>query len=121
MHAEPTFIASRDNPLVKQLKRLAHESGAYRRQGRVWLEGEHLCSALRARGLRPELAVFSESYWHQTHAHQAQAAIKTVVIADALWREFTALESPEGMGCVRGGAARTAWPAARCAYGGARP
>ncbi len=100
MHAEPTFIASRDNPLVKQLRRLAHESGAYRKQGRVWLEGEHLCGALRARGLRPELAVFSESYWHQTHAHQAQAAIKTVVIADALWREFTALESPEGMGCV---------------------
>jgi len=100
MHAEPTFIASRENPLVKQLRRLAHESGAYRRQGRVWLEGEHLCGALHVRGLQPELAVFSESFWPPAQAHQAQPAIKTVVVADALWREFTALESPAGMGCV---------------------
>lgn len=100
MHVEPTYIASRDNPLVKQLKRLAHESGAYRKQGRVWLEGEHLCGALHARGLQPELMVFSESFPPSAVAGQARAAIKTVVVADALWREFTALESPEGMGCV---------------------
>jgi TrmH family RNA methyltransferase len=29
------FIHSRDNPLVKDLKRLAQDNGAYRKQGRV--------------------------------------------------------------------------------------
>ena len=57
--SEPQFIHSRDNPLVKDLKRLAQDSGAYRRQGRVWAEGDHLCRAALARGVRPQLAVFS--------------------------------------------------------------
>ena len=41
---------SRDNALLKDLRRLAQDSTAYRKQGRVWLEGDHLCrAALRAR------------------------------------------------------------------------
>ena len=97
---EPVHIQSRDNPFIKQLRRLAHESGAYRKQGRVWVEGEHLCSAALARGVQPEVAVFAESFWSPSLAGKAPAAIKTVIVADALWREFTALESPEGMGYV---------------------
>ena len=130
---EPVLIQSRENALFKQLKRLAHESGAYRRQGRVWIEGEHLCSAARLRGWRPEVVVFAESarpaqatalpalppgedggegglpgarqkFHHsnqsETLSGKAQAAIKTVIFTDALWREFTALESPEGVGYV---------------------
>ena len=54
-----TFIHSRDNPLLKDLRRLAQDSTAYRKQGRVWLEGDHLCRALLARGGRPALAVFT--------------------------------------------------------------
>lgn len=108
----PVLIQSRENPLLKQLKRLARESGAYRKQGRVWIEGDHLCSAARLRGWQPELVVYAQSAWPaaqhalhkqkpaQTHAQSAQAATKTVVIADTLWREFTALESPSGMGLV---------------------
>ena len=63
---EPLFIHSRDNALVKDLKRLAQDSGAYRKQGRVWLEGDHLCRAALARGRTPAMAVFSESFglWH---------------------------------------------------------
>ncbi|WP_255437738.1 TrmH family RNA methyltransferase [Comamonas flocculans] len=159
---QPILIQSRDNPLIKQLRRLAQESGAYRKQGRVWIEGEHLCSAARLRGWRPEVVVCAESVWHarggahasfteggqaphpclspkgrgrsaapdlpplppeedrgegwpstdpggyskpnqpQTLAPQALTAIKTVVVPDVLWREFTALESPAGMGYVLG-------------------
>ena len=61
--AGPVFIQSRDNALVKDLRRLAQDNGAYRKQGRVWVEGDHLCRAALARGWRPALAVFSESYW----------------------------------------------------------
>lgn len=98
----PTFIASRDNALLKDLRRLAQDSTAYRKQGRVWLEGDHLCRALLARGQRPALAVFTESFWPLAQAQYAQAAPKIIVVADALWVGISALEAPvrEGMGFV---------------------
>src|SRR5258708_19436205 len=36
---------------------------AYRKQGRVWLEGDHLCRAALARGMQPSVAVVAESFW----------------------------------------------------------
>ena len=33
------FLTSRDNPLLKDLRRLAVETTAYRKQGRYWVEG----------------------------------------------------------------------------------
>ncbi len=95
-----THVTSRDNALVKELRKLSHESTAYRKQGRVWLEGDHLCRAALARGLKPALAVFSESYWPLAQVECAQAAIKNIVIADALLSEISALESPAPMGFV---------------------
>ena len=41
----PTAITSRDNPLLKRLRVLAQDNAAYRKQGQVWLEGDHLCRA----------------------------------------------------------------------------
>jgi RNA methyltransferase, TrmH family len=95
-----THVTSRENALVKELRKLAHESTAYRKHGRVWLEGDHLCRAALARGLKPVLAVFSESYWPLAQAEYAQAAIKNIVIADALLPEISGLESPAQMGFV---------------------
>lgn len=95
-----THIASRTNPFIKTLKKLAHESTAYRKEGLVWLEGDHLCRAALARGLAPQIAVFSASYWPKAPAEWAASAGKTVVVADALWSEFSALESPAPMGFV---------------------
>ena len=97
---ELTHIASRANPFVKTLRKLAHDSTAYRKEGLVWLEGDHLCRAALARGLKPQMAVFSESFWPQAPAQWSAAAGKTLVIADALWPEFSALESPAAMGFV---------------------
>ena len=57
------LITSRDNPLVKELRRLSKDSTAYRKTGRVWLEGDHLCRALLTRGHLPEQAVFAQSAW----------------------------------------------------------
>ena len=101
MSAEgPLCIRSRDNALLKDLRRLAQDSGAHRKQGRVWVEGEHLCSAALARGLRPALAVFSESFWPQASADIAQAAIKNVVIDDALLASVSELPSPAPLAFV---------------------
>ena len=97
---QPTLIQSRDNPLLKDLRRLALDSTAYRKQGRVWLEGDHLCGAALVRGQRPAIAVFSESFWPLAPAEYAQAAIKTIVMPDALWRDISGLESPARMGFV---------------------
>lgn len=94
------FIHSRDNPLVKDLKRLAQDNGAWRKQGRVWAEGDHLCRAALTRGWRPALAVFSESYWPVVPADLAQAAIKTIVIDDALMAHVSGLPSPAPMAFV---------------------
>ncbi|MDR0275387.1 MAG: RNA methyltransferase [Burkholderiaceae bacterium] len=92
--ANPQFIASRDNPLFKDLRRLAQGAGVYRGQGRVWVEGEHLCRAALAHGLRPALAVFSESNWPLAHAQLGLAATKNIVLSDALMARASALESP---------------------------
>ena len=35
-------ITSRDNAFLKDLRRLAQDNTAYRKQGRFWAEGEHL-------------------------------------------------------------------------------
>lgn len=98
--ASATHITSRDNPLIKELRKLSQDSTAYRKQGRVWLEGDHLCRAALTRGLKPALAVFSESFWPLAQAEYAQAAIKTIVIADTLLPEISGLESPARMGFV---------------------
>ena len=95
-----TFVSSRDNALVKDLRRLSQDSTAYRKQGRVWLEGDHLCRAALARGFKPVMAVFSESFWPLAQTEWAQAAIKNIVIADALLPEISGLESPARMGFV---------------------
>ena len=56
-------ISSRDNALLKDLKRLAHGSTDYRKQQRIWAEGDHLVRAALGRGVRPAMGVFSASYW----------------------------------------------------------
>jgi TrmH family RNA methyltransferase len=93
-------ISSRDNPLVKELRKLAHDSTAYRKLGRVWLEGDHLCGAARTRGVKPVLAVFAESAWPAAGVAWAQAAPKNIVMPDALFAEISGLESPASMGFV---------------------
>ena len=61
----PRSITARDNPLLKELRKLGSDSVAYRKLGRIWVEGEHLCSAALARGLHPLIAVFSDAGWER--------------------------------------------------------
>jgi len=99
--AEPVFITSRDNPLLVKLRKLARDPAAYRKAGELWLEGDHLCSALQARGQRPAQAVVADSAWAQPRLRAlAQWAPRAVVVPDALFDGFSALESPARLGYV---------------------
>lgn len=93
-----THISSRDNAFVKDLKRLAQDNTAYRKQGQVWLEGDHLCRAALTRGLQPTTAVFSESFWPEAQSNYAQTATKIIVTSDAIFADISGLESPSRMG-----------------------
>jgi TrmH family RNA methyltransferase len=96
----PQFITSAANPLLKDLRRLAQDSTAYRKQGRIWLEGDHLCDAALARGMTPAIAVFAESVWQmQSHRWSAHAG-RSVVLPDAMFASLSSLESPAHMGFV---------------------
>lgn len=100
MTSGPQTITSRDNALLKELHRLAHDNAAYRKQGRVWLEGDHLCQAALQRGLQPSHAVFQSSYWSATSAQWPDAIGKVVVVDDPLFGQLSSLESPARMAFV---------------------
>ena len=96
----PQVIGSRDNAFLKELRRLAQDSTAYRKQGRVWLEGDHLCRAALQRGMQPSHAIFQSSYWDASGHDWAHSGGKAVVINDTLFATVSGLESPARMGFV---------------------
>lgn len=100
MTTDVVHIQSRDNPLLKELRRLSQDNAGYRKLGKVWLEGDHLCRAALARGLRPAVAVFAESLWPQAPAEWTEAAPRNVVVPDELFASVSGLESPARMGFV---------------------
>ncbi|MES2632875.1 MAG: RNA methyltransferase [Pseudomonadota bacterium] len=97
---DPQFVTSPANALVKDLRRLAQDSTAYRKQQRIWLEGDHLCRAALDRGVQPALAVFSESLWSEASLQWQGHGGRAVVMADALFASVSGLESPSRMGFV---------------------
>jgi TrmH family RNA methyltransferase len=104
-------VTSRSHPLVKDLRRLAQEPGAYRKLGRIWLEGDHLARALLARGGRPPLCVVGASAWLQpTWRALALAAPEVMVLADELLPEVSSLESPAPLGYLIGAPAGRGLP-----------
>ncbi|HEX2544835.1 MAG TPA: RNA methyltransferase [Ramlibacter sp.] len=100
MSSGPVAISSRDNPLLKDLRKLAQDSNAYRKQGRIWLEGDHLCRAALQRGLQPTHAVFEASYFDRCGHEWEGAAERMVLVDDALFAGISGLESPARMAFV---------------------
>ncbi len=97
--SEPLHITSRDNPLLVGLRKLVKDSTGYRRAGQVWLEGDHLCSALRLRGGVAMQAVLTQAAWDDPRLRElASWAPKVVVVPQALFRSISALESPAELG-----------------------
>ena len=92
------LITSKDNPRLKTIRRLAQDSQAYRKLGLVWLEGDHLCRAAMAQGVKPKLAIFSESIWLASEFEWSQCANEVWTVPDDLFADLSALESPAKMG-----------------------
>jgi TrmH family RNA methyltransferase len=92
-------VTSRHNDLFKDLRRLLTEPTAYRKLGRVWLEGDHLCRALLERGRAPVRAIVTESGWAMPALEAlARNAPEVVCLPDALMKELSGLESPAPIG-----------------------
>jgi TrmH family RNA methyltransferase len=98
---EPRRVSSRDNPLLQRVRKLVRDPAAYRQLGEIWLEGEHLCQALQARGATPAHAIISESALaHAPLAALAGSAADVVCVPDKLFADLSALPSPAGIGFV---------------------
>lgn len=95
-------IASRDNPLLKRLRKLAREPAAYRKLGRVWIEGEHLCAAARARGVAAAQALITEEAYRREATLRALAgwAAAVATVPAALFEGVSGLESAASIGFV---------------------
>ncbi len=98
-------ISSRDNPLLKRLRALSADAGAYRREGAAWLEGQHLCEAAAlahaatgGAGAVFEVLVLTPAFFERfealTQLNTALSAIKIVAIEPALMATLSSLPSP---------------------------
>ncbi len=95
----PTRLSSRDNPLLMRLRRLVHDGAAYRRVGQVWIEGEHLCAALLARGGVVAQAVITDEGWADEHLRALAAqTLRVAQVPAALFATLSTLESPARIG-----------------------
>ncbi len=96
----PLHITSRDNPLLKDLRRLSQDGASYRKAGRFWVEGDHLGRAALQRGQQPAVTVLAESAWAAYGPEFGAVAPKTVLLPDALFDGISGLEAPTRLGFV---------------------
>lgn len=94
----PVTISSRDNPLLKTVRRLARDNRAYRDEGLVWIEGQHLCEAALRRGWQPARVICTEAAWARRPPLWSVFSGTTVLLPDRLFAELSGLESPAGLG-----------------------
>ncbi|MFN9708602.1 MAG: TrmH family RNA methyltransferase, partial [Burkholderiales bacterium] len=98
--SEVKYIRSRDNPLLIELRKQIKNPAAYRKTGRVWLEGEHLCEvAAYQQSLRVSHALISETGWQDPRLGAlARSANTVLVLGDSLMASLSSLESPASLG-----------------------
>jgi TrmH family RNA methyltransferase len=94
-------ISSRDNPLLVRLRKLAADPAAYRKQGEVWVEGDHLCAAYLQRGKAVAQAVITEAGWERPALRElASQADAVAVIPQTLMAGLSTLESHASLAFV---------------------
>ena len=87
-------ITSRDNPWVKQSKRLAQTNNAAYDVGMVWLEGEHLCDAALLRGWTPHTLVLTEGYERHAVWQARCPQAKHVGVTASVMAHISGMDSP---------------------------
>lgn len=103
--AAPQVIRSRANPRAREWRGLAQTHDGYRREHRIWVEGDHLCRAALARGWQPLQAVFVDSYWPVAPAELRRATADVALVSDGVMASISGLKSAARMAFV------LAWPA----------
>ncbi|MCX7628178.1 MAG: RNA methyltransferase [Methylophilaceae bacterium] len=94
------LLRSRNNPLFRQLKKLATSSRERRKVGQTLLDGPHLLAACLDVGQMPQRLVVSESGMRDeeiTALLQRAESVPRVIVADALLREISPVETPVGL------------------------
>lgn len=106
-------IASRDNPHFKALKKLCQSGRERRKSGQTLLDGMHLIEAYVQHFGQPEEVLVSESGATRgeiaDYLARVQGGTRLTVLADALFAELAAVETPSGIMAI------VAQP--RCAHG----
>lgn len=93
-------ISSLDNPLYKQLKKLAESSRERRKAGKTLLDGMHLIQACIQAGVRPEVLVVSASALQHGEITQFLAGacdMAVVTVTDAMFSALSPVETPTGI------------------------
>lgn len=93
-------ISSLDNPLYKQLKKLAESARERRKAGRTLLDGMHLIQASIQAGVKPELLVVAASALQRGEIAQFLASagdMAVVVVTDAMFSVLSPVETPTGI------------------------
>ena len=92
------LIRSRDNPVFKQLKKLAESGRERRKRGLTLLDGVHLVAAYEAAfGPLPTLVVGESALAAGGEVARFVAGRDPVVLGDALLRELSPVETPSGL------------------------
>ncbi len=92
-------VTSRDNPMLVRLRKLAIDPAGYRKQGLVWLAGDHLCGAFLKRGGVAAQALITDEAWDRPELRAlAQQAESVTVVPLALMKGIGTLESPPLLG-----------------------
>lgn len=86
----PEIITSSKNPLIKEIKR-GVARGGLTESGLMIAETRHLLDEAVRSGLRPEVILVSEN------SRPALPAVRTMVLPDALFREVSATDTPQGV------------------------
>lgn len=93
-------ISSLDNPLFKQLKKLAESARERRKAAAALLDGVHLVESALQAAITPQLLVVSESGATRTevvHLRQKLSGVQTAMLTDGLFAEISPVETPSGV------------------------
>ena len=92
-------IISRDNPVFKQLKKLADNARERRLEGKTLLDGVHLIEAYIATFGEPELVIFPEgkSSVEATGLIQQLVDVATIMLPTLMFAELTPVASATGI------------------------
>lgn len=96
-------IASRDNPLFKQLKKLSSSVRERRKSRKTLLDGAHLVAAYLDRGEIPEWLAVADSAPQNTEIRELLARIpesRLAMLEDRLFNELSTVESATGISAL---------------------